>query len=101
MNGAVTYTLCSVSSTGSRTGELKGNYGCAVLPTVDDYYATHPFGDKSPSPPHPPHSTQRGFYDQEFAPLQLDDGELTSAFKFIPRSTVPVLSTYISLSLSL
>ncbi|XP_075232135.1 uncharacterized protein LOC142330615 [Lycorma delicatula] len=74
------FAVCPIFGTGdltkihlnSRTGELKGKYGVAVLPTEADHYNTEPYGDLPPLPPQPPPSTQRGFYNEEFAPLKLD-----------------------------
>lgn len=57
----------------TRRGELEGSYGTARLPCVADHYNTQPFGDLPPLPPPPPVSQQRGFYDQEFAALKLDN----------------------------
>lgn len=57
----------------TRTGDLIGSYGSATLPGVSDHYNTQPFGELEPLPPQQPASTQRGFYDQEFPPLKLDD----------------------------
>lgn len=60
----------------TRQGDLKGTFGVAHLAHVSDHYNTQPFGDLPPLPPQPPVSTQRGFYDQEFAALKLEnDGE--------------------------
>lgn len=55
-----------------KPGELRGLYGKAFIPGVSDYYTTEPFGDEMPLPPQPQPSTQRGFYNEEFAPLKLD-----------------------------
>ncbi|KAI5727813.1 hypothetical protein M8J77_007267 [Diaphorina citri] len=55
-----------------KTGELKGVHGKAWLPTESDYYSTEPFGDLAPIPCSTSPSTQRGFYDEEFAPLKFD-----------------------------
>ncbi|XP_011303059.1 histone-lysine N-methyltransferase 2C isoform X3 [Fopius arisanus] len=57
----------------TRTGDCSGVYGVARLLGVSDHYNTHPFGEQEPSTPQQPASTQRGFYDQEFPPLKLDD----------------------------
>ncbi|CAG2053007.1 unnamed protein product [Timema podura] len=57
----------------TRTGDLKGSYGSATLPHISDHYNTKPFGELEPIPPQPQQSTQRGFYNQEFAPLKLDN----------------------------
>lgn len=57
----------------TRTGDLIGSYGSANIPGVSDHYNTQPFGELEPLPPQQPISTQRGFYDQEFPPLKLDD----------------------------
>lgn len=57
----------------TRTGDLIGLYGSANIPGVSDHYNTQPFGELEPLPPQQPISTQRGFYDQEFPPLKLDD----------------------------
>ncbi|KAF6206910.1 hypothetical protein GE061_018146 [Apolygus lucorum] len=54
----------------TRLGELRGTYGNAYLPHENDYYNTIPFGDLPPKAPSAP-STQRGFYNEEFAPLKL------------------------------
>lgn len=59
----------------TRTGDLIGSYGSATLPGVSDHYNTQPFGELEPLPPQQPASTQRGFYDQEFPPLKLDDSD--------------------------
>ncbi|XP_024945171.1 histone-lysine N-methyltransferase 2C isoform X3 [Cephus cinctus] len=59
----------------TRTGDLTGSYGSASLFGVADHYNTQPFGELEPLPPQQPASTQRGFYDQEFAPLKLDDSD--------------------------
>lgn len=82
------YAVCSIFGSGdlakigmtrdysTRQGDLKGTFGGAYLAHVSDHYNTQPFGDLPPLPPHPPVSTQRGFYDQEFAALKLEnDGE--------------------------
>ncbi|XP_063990116.1 histone-lysine N-methyltransferase 2C-like isoform X3 [Diachasmimorpha longicaudata] len=57
----------------TRTGDCTGVYGVARLLGVSDHYNTQPFGEQEPSTPQQPTSTQRGFYDQEFPPLKLDD----------------------------
>jgi len=62
----------SAPSSPAKHGDLVGTYGKATLPNVTDYYHTKPFGKLSPIPPVPPVSSQRGFYDQEFAPLKLE-----------------------------
>ena len=54
----------------TRFGELRGEYGSAYLPNENDCYNTLPFGDLPPRAPATP-STQRGFYNEEFAPLKL------------------------------
>lgn len=59
----------------TRTGELIGLYGSASFPGISDHYNTQPFGELDPLPTQQPVSTQRGFYDQEFPPLKLDDCE--------------------------
>ncbi|RZC33964.1 histone-lysine N-methyltransferase 2C-like [Asbolus verrucosus] len=59
----------------SRFGELKGDYGNAVVPGYSDFYNTHPYGDAEPLPEKPPASTQRGFYDQEFPLIKFDADE--------------------------
>jgi histone-lysine N-methyltransferase MLL3 len=59
----------------SRFGELKGEYGNAVVPGYSDFYTTQPYGDKEPLPEKPPASTQRGFYDQEFPLIKFDTEE--------------------------
>lgn len=59
----------------TRTGDLTGVYGAATLLGISDHYNTQPFGELEPSTPQQPASTQRGFYDQEFPPLKLDDCE--------------------------
>lgn len=59
----------------ARVGDLTGSYGAANLPGLSDHYNTQPFGELDPLPPQQPPSTQRGFYDQEFPPLKLDDCE--------------------------
>lgn len=66
-----------LSRIGPLTGELRGRYGAASLPSISDYYSTRPFGPLQPLPPPPPPTTQRGFYDQEFAAVRLDnEGEI-------------------------
>lgn len=57
----------------TRTGDLVGLNGSSTLPGISDHYNTQPFGELEPLPPQQPASTQRGFYDQEFPPLKLDD----------------------------
>lgn len=82
------YAVCSIFGSGdltkigttrdysTRHGDLKGSFCAAYLAHVSDHYKTQPFGDLPPLPPQPPVSTQRGFYDQEFAALKLEnDGE--------------------------
>jgi histone-lysine N-methyltransferase MLL3 len=82
------YAVCSIFGSGdltkigtsrdytTRQGDLKGTFGAAHLAHVSDHYNTQPFGDLPPLPPQPAVSTQRGFYDQEFAALKLEnDGE--------------------------
>lgn len=59
----------------ARVGDLTGSYGAANFPGMSDHYNTQPFGELDPLPPQQPPSTQRGFYDQEFPPLKLDDCE--------------------------
>ncbi|XP_014291793.1 histone-lysine N-methyltransferase 2C isoform X5 [Halyomorpha halys] len=54
----------------TRLGELRGIYGSAYLPHENDHYNTLPFGDLPPKAPSTP-ATQRGFYNEEFAPLKL------------------------------
>lgn len=67
-----------------RVGDLTGSYGTAHLSGLSDHYNTQPFGELDPLPPQQPPSTQRGFYDQEFPPLKLDDCEyLTNNFVFL------------------
>ncbi|KAK9512092.1 hypothetical protein O3M35_000594 [Rhynocoris fuscipes] len=61
--------LSKVNSS-TRFGELRGTYGNASLPHENDHYNTLPFGDLPPRAPTAP-STQRGFYNEEFAPLKL------------------------------
>ncbi|PNF41242.1 hypothetical protein B7P43_G01489 [Cryptotermes secundus] len=81
------YAVCSIFGSGdlakigmtrdysTRQGDLKGTFGGAYLAHVSDHYNTQPFGDLPPLPPHPPVSTQRGFYDQEFAALKLENDD--------------------------
>ncbi|XP_029659206.1 histone-lysine N-methyltransferase trr, partial [Formica exsecta] len=57
----------------TRIGDLIGNYGSASLPGISDHYNTQPFGELNPLSPQQPSTTQRGFYEQEFPPLKLDD----------------------------
>lgn len=57
----------------ARTGDLIGGYGSASLPGISDHYNTQPFGELDPLSPQQPSITQRGFYEQEFLPLKLDD----------------------------
>lgn len=38
----------------------------------DDYYNTDPFGDEEPLSPSVLPSTTRGFYNEEFSPLNLE-----------------------------
>lgn len=64
----------------SRTGELIGTYGRARVSGISDHYNTQPFGELDPLPPLPPVSSIRSFYDQEFPPLRLDDGEYLHFF---------------------
>lgn len=59
----------------ARIGDLIGTYGSGSLPGISDHYNTQPFGELDPLPPQQPPTTQRGFYDQEFPPLKLDDSE--------------------------
>uniref|UniRef100_A0A1B6CMU8 Histone-lysine N-methyltransferase n=1 Tax=Clastoptera arizonana TaxID=38151 RepID=A0A1B6CMU8_9HEMI len=74
------FTVCPIFGSGdlskvssnTRLGELKGVYGAAAIPSESDYYNTQPFGDLLPVPPQSTPSTQRGFYNEEFAPLKLD-----------------------------
>lgn len=66
----------------TRTGDLTGAYGAATLLGISDHYNTQPFGELEPSPPQQPSSTQRGFYDQEFPPLKLDDCKYISIILF-------------------
>ena len=82
------YAVCSIFGSGdltkigtsrdysTRQGDLRGTFGAAHLAHVSDHYNTQPFGDLPPLPPQPAISTQRGFYDQEFTALKLEnDGE--------------------------
>jgi histone-lysine N-methyltransferase MLL3 len=82
------YAVCSIFGSGdlakigtsrdytTRQGDLKGTFGVAHLAHVSDHYNTQPFGELPPLPPQPAVSTQRGFYDQEFSALKLEnDGE--------------------------
>jgi len=98
------YAVCSIFGSGdltkigmtrdysTRQGDLKGTFGVAHLAHVSDHYNTQPFGDLPPLPPQPPVSTQRGFYDQEFAALKLEnDGECSVQYDvlFTAISVVP------------
>jgi len=81
------YAVCSIFGSGdltkigtsrdytTRQGDLKGTFGGAHLAHVSDHYNTQPFGDLPPLPPQPTVSTQRGFYDQEFATLKLENDD--------------------------
>ncbi|XP_021938191.1 uncharacterized protein LOC110838870 isoform X2 [Zootermopsis nevadensis] len=81
------YAVCSIFGSGdltkigttrdysTRHGDLKGSFCAAYLAHVSDHYNTQPFGDLPPLPPQPPVSTQRGFYDQEFAALKLENDD--------------------------
>ena len=53
-------------------GELVGTYGSFTLPGQDDHYNTEPFGDEEPLPPSAVPPTTRGFYNEEFSPLNLE-----------------------------
>lgn len=53
-------------------GELTGNFGSSTLSGHDDCYNTDPFGDEEPSSPSAVPSTTRGFYNEEFSPLNLE-----------------------------
>ncbi|GLG97653.1 Histone-lysine N-methyltransferase trr [Gryllus bimaculatus] len=63
----------TVKNYNTRLGDLRGQNGNASLPGVSDYYNTQPYGDLPPLPPQPPVSTQRGFYNEEFAPIKLEN----------------------------
>lgn len=63
----------SLKDYNTRMGDLTGTYGHASLASISDHYNTQPFGDLEPLAPPPPVSTQRGFYEEEFPPLKLDD----------------------------
>jgi len=67
----------------ARTGDLIGNYGSTRLAGISDRYNTQPFGELDPLPPQQPSTTQRGFYDQEFPPLKLDDCKQSSIYFII------------------
>lgn len=54
-------------------GDLSGEFGSAKIPNTADFYNTKPFGEDDPIPEKPPASTQRGFYDQEFSPIRLEN----------------------------
>lgn len=81
------YAVCSIFGSGdltkigtsrdysTRQGDLKGTFGAAHVSHVSDHYNTQPFGGLPPLPPQPPVSTQRGFYDQEFAALKLENDD--------------------------
>jgi len=58
--------------TAAHHGELSGSMGTARIPNASLFYSTKPFGPETPVPPVPTASAQRGFYDQEFAPLKLE-----------------------------
>lgn len=87
------YSACSIfgvndspsakRSSSNINGELIGTYSQASLPNVSDFYNTEPFGNKEPKPELPPASTQRGFYDQEFAPLKLDEEDHRSKYDLL------------------
>lgn len=53
-------------------GELSGVYGAFVLPGQNDAYNTDPFGDEEPLTPSAVPPTTRGFYNEEFSPLNLE-----------------------------
>lgn len=53
-------------------GELVGTNACFTLPGQDDFYNTEPFGDEEPVPPSAIPPTTRGFYNEEFPPLNLE-----------------------------
>lgn len=53
-------------------GELTGTYGNFSLPGQNDAYNTVPFGDEEPLSPSAVPPTTRGFYNEEFSPLNLD-----------------------------
>lgn len=67
----------------ARIGDLIGNYGSASLPGISDHYNTQPFGELSPLSPQQLSTTQRGFYEQEFPPLKLDDCENVFYYKYL------------------
>ncbi|KAI4497783.1 hypothetical protein M0802_007109 [Mischocyttarus mexicanus] len=82
----------------TRTGDLIGSYGSANLPGVSDHYNTQPFGELEPLPPQQPVSTQRGFYDQEFPPLKLDDAEEKKENSLVANRDIDSPDTIISSS---
>lgn len=82
----------------TRTGDLVGSYGSATLPGVSDHYNTQPFGELEPLPPQQPASTQRGFYDQEFPPLKLDDSDEKKENSLLTNRDVDSPDTIVSSS---
>lgn len=61
-----------IGCTAGQYGELTGSMGTARIPNASQFYNTKPFGPETAVPPVPTASSQRGFYDQEFAPLKLE-----------------------------
>ncbi|XP_060525404.1 histone-lysine N-methyltransferase 2C-like [Cylas formicarius] len=72
----------------SRTGDLVGTYGNAMVPGYSDFYSTTPYGDEEPLPEKPPPSTQRGFYDQEFPLIRFDNDD-EKKFDLFSREDTP------------
>ncbi|KFB47865.1 AGAP011192-PA-like protein [Anopheles sinensis] len=103
------YGVCPVFGTGDlakftnlkgysiASGDLTGSYGSAQLPSVADFYNTKPFGVKDPPPEPVPTSTQRGFYDQEFAPIKFETEE-RHRYEFVRDRDLDSPDTIISTS---
>lgn len=72
-----------VSKDYNHLGDLTGSFGSAEIPNIADFYNTKPFGENEPIPEKPPVSTQRGFYDQEFSPIRLDNDLDDKKMEFI------------------
>lgn len=72
-----------VSKDYNHLGDLTGDFGSAEIPNIADFYNTKPFGENEPIPEKPPVSTQRGFYDQEFSPIRLDNDLDDKKMEFI------------------
>jgi hypothetical protein len=70
------------------SGDLVGTFGSATLPGQDNHYDTEPFGDEEPLPPSAVPPTTRGFYNEEFSPLNLE-----ADCKFFATCTLPAMLT--------